>query len=98
MRPRRFCRGKLLPQDGDGEAWLGFNEAPAILPGKERLPGLSRKHPDFASMRPRRFCRGKAASFLPPDPGLKRFNEAPAILPGKDPPVPYSATPENPLQ
>ena len=40
--------------------YMGFNEAPAILPGKAAL--LARTgagSPNVASMRPRRFCRGK---------------------------------------
>ena len=62
---------------------LGFNEAPAILPGKAVLEQLGTGVPRIASMRPRRFCRGKSETTRPAARGTGRFNEAPAILPGK---------------
>ena len=61
----------------------GFNEAPAILPGKEALGFFPGNHPETASMRPRRFCRGKRTRTECSRRARAGFNEAPAILPGK---------------
>ena len=36
MRPRRFRRGKPSPPGSGGDRGPGFNEAPAIPPGKTR--------------------------------------------------------------
>ena len=58
MRPRRFCRGKLRIYERHDGSSPGFNEAPAILPGKAAEQQIAVR-PEGASMRPRRFCRGK---------------------------------------
>ena len=63
MRPRRFCRGKLRDRTSRPiAASRGFNEAPAILPGKAEPKARLVTVDLNASMRPRRFCRGKPSA------------------------------------
>ena len=60
MRPRRFRRGKRgRPAPPPPRRSVGFNEAPAIPPGKTGSGVPAWRSTSSASMRPRRFRRGK---------------------------------------
>ena len=65
-----------------------FNEAPAILPGRDETGAALALDAEVASMRPRRFCRGEAARSASVRSRSTCFNEAPAILPGRARPKP----------
>ena len=59
MRPRRFRRGELASAIPAGnEPLAGFNEAPAIPPGRAGSSSQA-SVAGKASMRPRRFRRGE---------------------------------------
>ena len=58
MRPRHVCRGMFAVKPYHPRPRIGFNEAPACLPGNgARLPA-PRHRCRPASMRPRHVCRG----------------------------------------
>ena len=63
MRPRRFRRGKPSLHVFVANRRRGFNEAPAIPPGKTGAAARVRNERRPASMRPRRFRRGKPFTF-----------------------------------
>ncbi len=62
---------------------VGFNEAPAFLPGNSDQAFQPIRPVGGASMRPRHFYRGIGArGYHDFDPFIRGFNEAPAFLPG----------------
>ena len=66
MRPRRFRRGESpLSVAVSAPSSAGFNEAPAIPPGRERFGQVVSGQGRAASMRPRRFRRGERRRRVP---------------------------------
>ena len=83
MRPRRFRRGETRASSPPVDVRSGFNEAPAIPPGRARGRGVEWYPSITASMRPRRFRRGELARLPGRFAVHLSFNEAPAIPPGR---------------
>ncbi len=84
MRPRHHCRGRAGAHHAGASVVVGFNEAPASLPGKRPAEQSTAPARLAASMRPRHHCRGRGACTSRHSRWLGwGFNEAPASLPGK---------------
>ncbi len=83
MRPRHYCRGRVIGQPMVSIVLCGFNEAAALLPrkGRDVMQIVGRHEP--ASMRPRHYCRGRSMPSLRSIARPTCFNEAAALLPRK---------------